>query len=90
MLLHHKLPPLQSLTFYQAFPEVVCDQGADWGRGEALDDPCHRRLPQRYVWAVINKNSCSDSRMEVKLPDLLGNYDRPTDQPTDQPTNRRT
>ena len=29
-------------------------------------------------------NKCSDRSMEVLLPALLGNYDRPTDQPTDR------
>ena len=40
-------------------------------------------FPSGMFGASSIKNSCSDSRMEVKLPDLLGNYDRPTDQPTD-------
>ena len=34
-----------------------------------------------------NRNKCPDSIMEVKkLPDLLGNYNRPTDRPTDRRT----
>ena len=32
----------------------------------------------------------SDERMEVKLPALLGNYDKQTERPTDHPTNRQT
>ena len=32
------------------------------------------------------KNKCSDRSMEVKLPVLLGNFDRPTYQPTNRPT----
>ena len=31
-------------------------------------------------------NKCSDRSMEMLLPDLVGNYDRPTDQPTDRRT----
>ena len=38
---------------------------------------------------MIN-NKCSDRSMEVKLPALLGNYDRQTNQPADRPTNLRT
>ena len=38
---------------------------------------------------MIN-NKCSDRSMEVKLPALLGNYDRQTNQPADRPTNQRT
>ena len=32
----------------------------------------------------LKKNKCSDRSMEVKLPALLGNYDRPTDRRTDR------
>ena len=35
------------------------------------------------IWVALNR------RMEVKLPALLGNYDRQTDRPTDQPAERR-
>ena len=34
----------------------------------------------------FEKNRRSDRSMEVKLPGLLGNYDKQTDQPTDKPT----
>ena len=40
---------------------------------------------------VIQLNKCSDRSMEVNLPYLLGNHDRPTDEGrTNQLTNRRT
>ena len=35
-------------------------------------------------------NKYSDRSMEVKVPGLLGNYERPTDQPTKQQTDRLT
>ena len=32
-------------------------------------------------WQVMESNNCSDRSMEVKLPALLGNYDRLRDGP---------
>ena len=34
-----------------------------------------------YKFSEIHTNKCSDRSIEVKLPALLGNYDRPTDRP---------
>ena len=44
------------------------------------------------LYLLLTMNKCSDRGMEVKLPALLGNYDRPTNQPTEtgQPTDGQT
>ena len=38
---------------------------------------------------ITKKNKCSERSMEVKLPALLGNYDRPTNRRTNQPRDRQ-
>ena len=38
----------------------------------------------------MNQTSAPIGAWELKLPALLGNYDRPTNKPTDQPTDGRT
>ena len=52
-------------------------------------------ISRNWLIRMYRINKCSERRsMEVKLPDLQGNYNRQTDrqidQPTDQPTDRRT
>ena len=42
----------------------------------------------RLHW-IHKKNKCFDRSMEVKLPALLGNYDRQTNRPTTRRTDRR-
>ena len=39
----------------------------------------------KWLW-----NKCSDRNIELKLPTLLGNYDRQNDEPTNHPTNQQT
>ena len=42
----------------------------------------------KKVKEISIENRRSDRSMDVKLPGLLGNYDKQTDQPTDKPTDQ--
>ena len=46
--------------------------------------------PTSYPFMYIDKNKSFDKSIKVKLPSLLGNYDRQTDRPTNQPTDPPT
>ena len=48
------------------------------------------RKMQLDLPGIQDRNKCSDRSIEVKLPAILGTYDRQTKRPTDRQTNRPT
>ena len=64
---------------------------ADTRKNEIFNQTSRRRKLIRFIlFSFLLKTSALIWSMEVKLPALLGNYDRQTNQPFDRPTSQPT